>query len=81
MLLLPEEAKLLIEKKIARLIQRPILKETPSESLKKKFEEYRYKLYIDQRQCLIDGRRAQVLILIQLFSSLIIGCKLLNNNI
>lgn len=62
MLLLPEEAKLLIEKGIGRLIQRSVLKETPSESLRKKFEEYRSKLYADQQECLIDRRRIQVLL-------------------
>lgn len=61
LLLRPEEAKLLIEKGIGRLIQRPILKETPSESLKKKFEEYREKLFAEQRECLTEQRKLQVL--------------------
>ncbi|XP_011504396.1 PREDICTED: tRNA-splicing endonuclease subunit Sen34 [Ceratosolen solmsi marchali] len=61
MLLLPEEAKLLLEKGICQLIQHPVLKETPCESLKKKFEEYRSKLYEEQQECLIDQRRIQVL--------------------
>jgi hypothetical protein len=61
MLLLPEEAKLLLEKGICQLIQYPELKEIPCESLKKKFEEYRSKLFTEQQDCLIDQRRMQVI--------------------
>lgn len=75
-LLLPEEAKLLVETKIARLIKRPILKETPSESLKKKFEEYRNKLFTDQQQCLIDGRRSQVLRIVYVFFVVKVSIKI-----
>lgn len=60
MMLRSEEVKLLLEKGLARLIKQPILKEIPSESLKKKFEEYRDRLFIEQQQCLTDQRKAQV---------------------
>ncbi|OXU21868.1 hypothetical protein TSAR_005214 [Trichomalopsis sarcophagae] len=59
-LLLPEEAKLLIEKGIGRLVGKPILKETPTESLKKKFEEYREKLFAEQEASMTEQRRIQV---------------------
>ncbi|XP_014219165.1 tRNA-splicing endonuclease subunit Sen34 [Copidosoma floridanum] len=60
LLLLPEEAKLLVEKDIGRLVQKPMLKEIPTESLKKKFEEYRNKLFLDQQDILIEKRKLQL---------------------
>ncbi|XP_058789971.1 tRNA-splicing endonuclease subunit Sen34 [Phymastichus coffea] len=61
MLLHPEEAKLLLDKGVVRMIQQPMLRETPTESLKQKFEEYRNKLFIEQQQCLVDQRRTQII--------------------
>ncbi|KAJ8673334.1 hypothetical protein QAD02_004596 [Eretmocerus hayati] len=60
MLLIPEEAKLLVDKGFARLTHQPALKETPTDSLKKKFEEYRNKLYNEQQECLVNQRKAQI---------------------
>ena len=76
MVLLPEEAKLLLDNGVARIIQRPILRETPTESLRNKFEEYRHKLYTEQEQCLIEQRKLQVIII-----SFYISNKHLNINI
>lgn len=70
-LLLPEEAKLLVEKGIARLIGKPILKETPTESLRKKFEEYREKLFAEQEACLTEQRRIQVFYFLRLILMLV----------
>lgn len=62
-LLLREEAKLLIEKNIGRLIHRPILKEEPTDSLKDKFEEYRNKLFLEQQDQLVEQRKLQVMLI------------------
>ena len=62
LLLTPEEAKLLIEKGIARLIHYPCIKKKPSETLKKLFHEYREKLYLDQEVCLRKQREKQVIL-------------------
>lgn len=61
LLLSPEEAKLLIEKGFARLIQYPCIKKKPSETLKKLFHEFREKLYLDQEVCLRKQREKQVM--------------------
>ncbi|KAL7306504.1 hypothetical protein TKK_0001203 [Trichogramma kaykai] len=60
LLLQPEETKLLLEKNIGHLVSLPILKETPSDSLKKKFENYRNKLYEEQQECLKNQRMTQI---------------------
>ncbi|XP_072744758.1 tRNA-splicing endonuclease subunit Sen34 [Anoplolepis gracilipes] len=60
LLLLPEEVTLLLEKKIACLIQCSSLEKPPTESLNKKFQEYRDTLYIQQIECLRENRRKQI---------------------
>ena len=61
LLLLPEEAKLLIEKGIVRLVHYPSIEKKPSESLKNLFNEYREKLYLEQQICLREQRKKQVI--------------------
>ncbi|XP_043272962.1 tRNA-splicing endonuclease subunit Sen34 [Venturia canescens] len=61
LMLLPEEATLLLEKNIARLIYYPCLLQKPSKSLKKIVEEYRGKLFVQQEECLRQERRNQLI--------------------
>lgn len=61
LLLQPEEVSLLLEKKIARLIQYSCFQKAPSDSLKQIFEEYRNILYAEQEKCLRRERQKQVI--------------------
>lgn len=61
LLLQPEEVSLLLEKKIARLIQYSCFQRAPSDSLKQIFEEYRNILYAEQEKCLRKERQKQVI--------------------
>lgn len=63
LLLLPEEITLLLEKKIARLVECTNLKTRPDESLSQKFQEYRDKLFLEQADCLKDNRKRQVIVI------------------
>ncbi|XP_024882318.1 tRNA-splicing endonuclease subunit Sen34 [Temnothorax curvispinosus] len=60
LLLLPEEITLLLEKKIACLVECTSLKARPDESLSRKFQEYRDKLFLEQADCLKDNRKRQL---------------------
>ena len=60
MMLLPEEATLLLDKNLARLVSYPCLLEKPSESLKNALEEYRNRLFVEQEECLREARKHQV---------------------
>lgn len=62
LLLFPEEVTLLLEKKIACLVQCTSLEKPPTESLHKKFQEYRDTLFVQQAECLRENRRKQVII-------------------
>jgi len=64
LLLLPEETTLLLEKKIACLVEYTSLKAEPDESLSQRFQEYRDKLFLEQADCLKDNRKRQVVIYI-----------------
>ena len=48
MVLLPEEATLLLEKKFASLLSYPSLSRAPTSEIKKKFEEYRKTIYLEE---------------------------------
>ncbi|XP_015590203.1 tRNA-splicing endonuclease subunit Sen34 [Cephus cinctus] len=61
MLLLPEEATLLLEKSIARIVSYPHLQKPPTESLKMVFKEYRDRLFIEQEECLRKERKEQIM--------------------
>ncbi|EGI65192.1 tRNA-splicing endonuclease subunit Sen34 [Acromyrmex echinatior] len=61
LLLLPEEVTLLLEKKIACLVECTNLKTQPDESLNQRFQEYRDKLFLEQGNCLKDNRKKQVI--------------------
>lgn len=63
LLLLPEEVTLLLEKKIARLIQCSNLEKPPTESLNEKFQEYRNMLFLQQAECLRENRKKQVIVI------------------
>lgn len=63
LLLLPEEVTLLLEKRIACLIQWSDLEKPPTESLNKKFQEYRNTLFLQQAECLRENRKKQVTII------------------
>lgn len=60
LLLLPEEVTLLLEKKIACLVECTSLKTQPNESLSQRFQEYRDKLFLEQVDCLKDNRKKQI---------------------
>jgi len=62
LLLFPEEVTLLLEKKIACLVQCTSLQNPPTESLYKKFQEYRDTLFVQQAECLRENRKKQVII-------------------
>lgn len=63
LLLLPEEVTLLLEKKIACLIQCSNLEKSPTELLNEKFQEYRNTLFLQQAECLRENRKKQVIII------------------
>jgi len=63
LLLLPEEVTLLLEKKIACLVECISLKTQPDELLSQRFQEYRDKLFLEQADCLKDNRKKQVIII------------------
>lgn len=63
LLLLPEEVTLLLEKKIACLVECTSLKTQPNESLSQRFQEYRDKLFLEQADCLKDNRKKQVVVI------------------
>jgi len=67
LLLLPEEVTLLLEKKIACLIECTSLKTQPDESLNQRFQEYRDKLFQEQGNCLKDNRKKQVITCIDIY--------------
>ncbi|XP_011867038.1 PREDICTED: tRNA-splicing endonuclease subunit Sen34 [Vollenhovia emeryi] len=60
LLLLPEEVTLLLEKKIARLVEYTGLKAQPDELLSERFREYKEKLFLEQADCLRDNRKRQI---------------------
>ncbi|XP_011264126.1 tRNA-splicing endonuclease subunit Sen34 isoform X2 [Camponotus floridanus] len=60
LLLLQEEVTLLLEKKIACLIQCSNLEKPPTESLNEKFQEYRNMLFLQQAECLRENRKKQI---------------------
>ncbi|XP_011167367.2 tRNA-splicing endonuclease subunit Sen34 [Solenopsis invicta] len=60
LLLLPEEVTLLLEKKIACLVECKSLKTQPDESLSQRFQEYRDKLFLEQADCLKENRKEQI---------------------
>jgi len=60
LLLSSEEVSLLLEKKIACLIECTSLKVPPNESLSQRFQEYREKLFLEQADCLKDNRKKQI---------------------
>ncbi|XP_012231670.1 tRNA-splicing endonuclease subunit Sen34 [Linepithema humile] len=60
LLLFPEEVTLLVEKKIACVVQCTNLEKPPTESLYKKFQEYTDTLLIEQEERLIEFRKQQV---------------------
>ncbi|KAK0082033.1 hypothetical protein PV325_011179 [Microctonus aethiopoides] len=60
LLLSPEEVTLLLEKKIARLVELPCLQQKPSSDLMKAFNSYRKKMLIEQEECLVETRKAQI---------------------
>lgn len=60
LMLMPEEVTLLLETKIARLIEYPCLRQEPDDDLKKVFEEHRRRLFAEQDECLKEGKRLQV---------------------
>lgn len=60
MVLLPEEATLLLEKKVACLVSYPGLSRSPTSDVKKKFEEYRRAMYLEEVECLKEERKLQV---------------------
>ncbi|XP_063978504.1 tRNA-splicing endonuclease subunit Sen34 [Diachasmimorpha longicaudata] len=55
-LLLPEEANLLLEKKIARLVTYSCIQQEPNEAVVSKWQEYREKLFREQNECLKKER-------------------------
>lgn len=67
LLLLPEEITLLVEKKIAYLVECTSLKAQPDQSLSQRFQEYREKLFLEQADCLKDNRKKQVVIYIVIY--------------
>lgn len=62
LLLLPEEVSLLLEKKIARVVQYSQLQFPPSESLKETFDKYREILFVEQEKCLKKEKEKQVFV-------------------
>lgn len=58
--LLAEEAKLLIDKGIARLVHYPRMEQKPSEDIEKLFLEFREKLFLEQEVCLRKEKEKQV---------------------
>lgn len=58
--LLPEEAKLLMDKGVARLVHYPCMKQKPSDDLEKLFLEFREKLFLEQEVCLRKEKEKQV---------------------
>ncbi|KZC09901.1 PREDICTED: tRNA-splicing endonuclease subunit Sen34 [Dufourea novaeangliae] len=61
LLLQPEEVSLLLEKNFAQLVHFPCLQKPPTESLKQAFEEYRNTLFVEQKECLRNERKKQVI--------------------
>ncbi|XP_057338079.1 tRNA-splicing endonuclease subunit Sen34 [Microplitis mediator] len=61
LMLIPEEVTLLLETKIARLIEYPCLRQEPDDDLKKVFEDHRKRLFAEQDECLKEGKRLQIL--------------------
>ncbi|XP_051171716.1 tRNA-splicing endonuclease subunit Sen34 [Leptopilina boulardi] len=59
--LLPEEAKLLMDKGVARLVHYPCMKQKPSDDLEKLFLEFREKLFLEQEVCLRKEKEKQVI--------------------
>ncbi|XP_012541341.1 tRNA-splicing endonuclease subunit Sen34 [Monomorium pharaonis] len=60
LLLLSEEVTLLLEKKIACLVECKSLRTLPDESLSQRFQEYRDKLFLEQANCLKENRKKQI---------------------
>lgn len=60
LMLQPEEVTLLLEKKLARLVEIPHLQQKPSDDLAYTFKAYRDKLIAEQEECLRDERKRQV---------------------
>ncbi|XP_015117665.1 tRNA-splicing endonuclease subunit Sen34 [Diachasma alloeum] len=56
LLLLPEEANFLLEKRIARLVAYSSLQQEPTEALVNKLQKYREKLFREQNECLKNER-------------------------
>ncbi|KAL6252169.1 hypothetical protein P5V15_004446 [Pogonomyrmex californicus] len=61
LLLLPEEVTLLLEKKIACLVECTALNISPDESLRQRFQEYREKLFQEQADSFKDNRKKQII--------------------
>lgn len=59
-ILLPEEATLLKERKIARLVMYPTFFKRPSGDLKKKFEKYRQTVCQEQLKLLVEERKREI---------------------
>ncbi|PSN33817.1 hypothetical protein C0J52_19369 [Blattella germanica] len=60
MVLLPEEATLLLERKVAVLVTYPCLSKSPTDDQKKEFKQQRKAIYLDQIECFKEQRRLQV---------------------
>ncbi|XP_049784503.1 tRNA-splicing endonuclease subunit Sen34 isoform X2 [Schistocerca cancellata] len=58
--LLPEEATLLVEKKIATLARFPSLSRAPGSGIQNEYEKYRKRIYEEQTEHLMQSRREQV---------------------
>lgn len=64
MILLPEEAKLLVDLEVARIVHNRKLQDPPDDAFKQKFEQYREKLFLKQSERLRDQRKLQVFLLL-----------------
>ncbi|XP_066994386.2 tRNA-splicing endonuclease subunit Sen34 [Anabrus simplex] len=60
MMLLPEEATLLLEKKLVQLARFPSLSRAPGPGVKEEFEKYRKRIYEEQKECFMAERKRQV---------------------
>ncbi|CAG5106786.1 Similar to TSEN34: tRNA-splicing endonuclease subunit Sen34 (Homo sapiens) [Cotesia congregata] len=61
LMILPEEVTLLLENKIARLVEYPSLRQEPDDDMRKVFENFRKKMFKEQETALKDGKKKLIL--------------------
>lgn len=60
LMILPEEVTILLENKIARLVEYPSLRQKPDDDMRKVFQNFRKKMFKEQEAALKDGKKKQV---------------------